>query len=64
MTPGTAAARPAKFTCQDCGKHVISYTDAGTGPRCQVCTYIVQSFPPHHQTAIRERLGVPLKVGP
>jgi DNA-directed RNA polymerase subunit RPC12/RpoP len=53
-----------EYDCSDCGRHVIAfgfYGVAEPGKRCASCDWI-RGCPQEDQTALRERLGVPLAL--
>jgi hypothetical protein len=54
-----------EFDCVDCGRHVVSFGYDPPGPaRCVSCLWIRQHVPADQQTAVRQRLGVPLMPNP
>ena len=51
-----------EFTCSDCGRLVVAFGYEPADRRCISCSWVRANVPSHEQTAVRERLGVPLKT--
>ena len=58
----TEDSDPCEFDCIDCGQHIVSFGYDPPGPqRCVSCLWVKENILPEEETAVRERLGVPLR---